>query len=131
MKQALKSSASSRRVALRSTSAGATKAERIVTYTPDPKTTRKFEAERRARLAALETAPAEDIDFSDIPKLDEQFWARAIRPAMFPPVPIDGRVVEWFLRHGGSRGTLMLDINRVLQDYIRAEERKAARKKAG
>ncbi|MBN9304907.1 MAG: hypothetical protein BGO82_10645 [Devosia sp. 67-54] len=100
-------------------------------YALDPKVTRKLAADRRKRLAALETAPDNDTDVPDIPTLDEKFWARAIRPAMFPPVPIDGRVVEWFLKRGGNRGALMFDINRVLQDYIRAQDRKAARKTAG
>ena len=79
----------------------------------------------------MENVSDDEIDFSDIPATDEKFWANAIRPNMYPPVPIDGRVVEWFIARSGNRGGLMFDINRVLQDYIRTEDKKAARKKAG
>src|SRR5882724_5484198 len=126
-----KSSASSRPAALKSTNAGVTKAERIVRYRTDPAVDRKLARDRRKRLEALETVPDSQIDFSDIPPLDEKFWSRAIQPARYPPVPVDARVVEWFMKRSGNRTSLMFDINRVLQDYIRTEEKKAARKKAG
>jgi hypothetical protein len=37
--------------------------------------------ERKAELKALAERPDSEIDYSDIPPLDETFWARATRPA--------------------------------------------------
>lgn len=34
--------------------------------------------ERKAELAALARQPDSEIDYSDIPPLDEAFWARAV-----------------------------------------------------
>jgi uncharacterized protein (DUF4415 family) len=86
--------------------------------------------DREKRLAALENLPDDQIDFSDITELDEKFWARAVQPNMYPPVPIDARVLEWFIKRAGNRTALMFDINHVLQDYVRTQDKKAA-KKAG
>lgn len=103
----------------------------IVSYTPRPLT-----EEERAELRALAARPDDEIDFSDIPKLTEEFWKNAlVNPYMYPPVRLDRRVVEWFRdRSDDDSGSLMLAVNRVLLDHIAAEKKKArkkARKKAG
>ncbi|MBI4920875.1 MAG: hypothetical protein HY834_03935 [Devosia nanyangense] len=90
-----------------------------------------MERGQRQRLAALVNLPDEEIDFSDIPAADEKFLQQAIRPSVYPPVPLDAKVVEWFMKRSGNRMSLMFDVNRVLQDYIKTQDRKAARKKAG
>ena len=42
-----------------------------VNYTPDPKKTVRLTEEQEARLEALSD---EEIDYSDIPELDDDFW---------------------------------------------------------
>jgi hypothetical protein len=39
----------------------------------------KLTPEQRAELAELEKKSDDDIDFSDIPRLTEEFWKRAVR----------------------------------------------------
>jgi hypothetical protein len=41
---------------------------------------------REAELKALAKRPDSEIDYSDIPPLDETFWARAIPNPFFKPV---------------------------------------------
>jgi uncharacterized protein (DUF4415 family) len=63
----------------------------------------------------------EDIDFSDIPELDNDFFknARVVLPK--PKVPItlrvDADVLEWYKSKGGKYQTLM---HAVLKEYANA-----------
>lgn len=41
--------------------------------------------EREAELTALAQRPDSEIDYSDIPPLDEVFWARALPSPFEPP----------------------------------------------
>jgi hypothetical protein len=99
--------------------------EQIVRYQRKPLT-----AEQIARLDALTNRPDDEIDFSDIPEWTEKDFAHAIRPNLYPPVPIDAEVPEWFMERASSKADLIFKLNRVLQNYVRAQKRKAA-KKAG
>ncbi len=47
---------------------------KTVNYTPDPKKKPQLTAEQEAKLAAMSD---EDIDYSDIEELDDDFWDHA------------------------------------------------------
>ena len=125
--KAPKSSASSPRAALKSTSAAATKTENLVRYTTDPQADAELERGKRRRLAALRWRPEAS---GDVPDEDERPIVPrgpSIQPAKYPAVPIDARVVEWFMKQSGDSATMMFDINYVLLDYITEQEKKAAK----
>ena len=42
--------------------------------------------ERKRELRELDGRPDSEIDFSDIPPLDESFWANAVRNPFYRPV---------------------------------------------
>jgi uncharacterized protein (DUF4415 family) len=63
----------------------------------------------------------DDIDFSDIPELDESFFKNAKVVMPKPKVPItlrvDTDVLEWYKSKGGKYQTFM---NAVLKEYAKA-----------
>ena len=66
--------------------------------------------------------PDENIDFSDIPKLDETFWREAelIEPDLTEQITmrVKRSVLEYFKAPGKGYQTRM---NRVLESYVRAQ----------
>ncbi len=71
-----------------------------------------------------------DIDYSDIPKTDEKFWAGA---RVFVPkakthlsVRLDEDVVDWFKRQGPGYQTRM---NAVLRSYVQAVQSAKSQKR--
>ena len=64
----------------------------------------------------------EDIDFSDIPELDESFWQRAklVEPDLTEQVTMRVRrsVLDFFKAPGKGYQTR---INRVLESYVQAQ----------
>ena len=105
--------------------------DRLVRHEPKPLT--KADLKRLRDLAAL---PDDEIDLSDIPELDESFWAKAERGRFYRPVKqqltlrLDGDVVDWFKREAGEDGKgYQTRINQALRDYIAAKQRQD--KKAG
>lgn len=81
------------------------------------------------RLAELEALKDEDIDYSDIPELDEEFFrnARLVMPPDDNKRPIsirvDADVLEWFKAQGAGHLTRM---NAVLRAYMLAARREGA-----
>ncbi|HEY8189373.1 MAG TPA: BrnA antitoxin family protein [Micavibrio sp.] len=73
----------------------------------------------------IEKIRDEDIDFSDIPELDEGFWKNAtlIMPENKQSVHlrVDADVLEWFREQGRGHLTRM---NAVLRSYYEAHKRK-------
>ena len=69
--------------------------------------------------AALEAMEDEDIDYSDIPPLTEEFFEKATLRIPAPQaqrlVEIDSDVLNWFQAQGGEYRAL---INSVLRRYI-------------
>ena len=65
----------------------------------------------------------ENIDFSDIPELDEQFWSNAslVEPDRTEQITmrIKRSVLDFFRAHGKGYQTR---INRVLESYVRAQQ---------
>ncbi len=80
--------------------------------------------ERALTLEELEKVPDEDIDFSDIPELDDRFFenARLLSPSerkRMMTLRIDGDVVEWFKARGPGYQSRM---NAVLRAYMKSQE---------
>lgn len=61
---------------------------------------------QKAELAALAARPESEIDYSDIPPVDEKFWKNVIRNPFYKPtktsttVRIDSDVVHWLRSQG-------------------------------
>lgn len=75
--------------------------------------------------------PDEDIDFSDIPPLGEDFWKNAVRGKFYRPVKkqvtvrLDADVLEYFkAKQHGKRG-YQTAINAALRKVFEEEMRKA------
>ena len=88
------------------------------------KTLAKIEKEpplSKRELAELAAMPDEDIDTSDIPELDDEFWKNA--RVRFPggkerlTVRFDEDMVQWFRSQGSGYQTKM---NTVLRSFYEA-----------
>jgi uncharacterized protein (DUF4415 family) len=61
---------------------------------------------QKAELAALAARPDEEIDYSDIPPLTEEFWKNGVRGKFYRPtktsttVRIDSDVLAWLRGQG-------------------------------
>jgi uncharacterized protein (DUF4415 family) len=86
--------------------------------------------ERIAELKALAERPDSEIDYSDIPPLDDAFWARAVPNPFFKPVKthasvrIDSDVITWLKSYGKGYQTRM---NAILRNAM-IQSRKAHEK---
>ncbi len=93
-----------------------------VNYTPDPQKKPQLTEEQEARLANLED---EDIDYSDIPELDDEFWKNAQVVNLDLTEPVTLRVKRSVLRYfkaGGKKG-YQSRMNAVLESYVKAQEK--------
>ncbi len=76
---------------------------------------------QKAELKALAEMPDSEIDFSDIPPLDETFWKNAVRNPYYKPtktsttVRLDSDVLAWFKSQGKGYQTR---INAVLREAM-------------
>jgi len=76
---------------------------------------------QRAEIKVLAARPDSDIDYSDIPPLDERFWKNAVRNPFYKPTKtaktlrIDSDVLAWFMRKGKGYQT---QINAVLRQAM-------------
>lgn len=77
--------------------------------------------ERKAELKALAEKPDSGIDYSDIPPLDDAFWARAVPNPFFKPIKqhasvrIDADVLAWLKSSGKGYQTRM---NAILREAM-------------
>ncbi|WP_018610176.1 BrnA antitoxin family protein [Uliginosibacterium gangwonense] len=85
--------------------------------------------ERKAELKTLAEKPDSEIDYSDIPPLDEAFWAHAKPNPFFKPVKthasvrIDSDVLAWLKSQGKGYQTRM---NAILREaMLRSQNHKA------
>ncbi|HEY4087580.1 MAG TPA: BrnA antitoxin family protein [Bryobacteraceae bacterium] len=100
--------------------------ENIVRSTHKPLT-----AEQRREIEILASLPDETIDFSDIPELDEKFWANAVRNPFYKPVKkqltvrLDADVIGWLPRKGKGYQTRLNSLLRgaMLKDKQSASHR--------
>ena len=82
---------------------------------------------RVERLKDIEAVRDEDIDYSDIPELDESFWANAelVEPDTSQHVTL--RIKKSVLEHFKAKGAkgYQTRITAVLESYVRAQEQKS------
>ena len=78
--------------------------------------------ERPLEPAAIRAIQDDEIDFSDVPELDESYWreAKLIEPDRTEQISLRVRrsVLQWFKRPGKGYQTR---INRVLETYVQAQ----------
>ena len=83
-----------------------------------------FTDKQKAELEALKTLPDEEIDYSDIPPLDDEFWKNAVRNPFYKPtktsttVRLDSDVLMWLKSKGKGYQTR---INAILRDAMLKE----------
>ena len=82
---------------------------------------------KKQRLKEIEHIQDKDIDYSDIPELDDSFWdnAKIEYPENKKPVTLrlDRDVLEWFKSTGKGYQTR---INAILRSYVEAHKNKAS-----
>ena len=77
--------------------------------------------ERKAQLKALAERREEEIDFSEIPPLDDDFWAKAVRNPFYKPVKvsvavrIDSDIMAWLKNQGKGYQTRL---NAILREAM-------------
>jgi uncharacterized protein (DUF4415 family) len=80
--------------------------KRTVKYEIDLSRPPRLTAAQRAELKALKAKPESQIDYSDIPPLEADFWEKAVRNPFYRPtktsttVRIDSDVLHWLRSHG-------------------------------
>jgi uncharacterized protein (DUF4415 family) len=79
--------------------------------------------DRELTAEELAAIPDEDIDFSDIPELTEDFWANATvhwpdQPKQQVTVRLDADLLDWFKSQGKGYQTR---INAVLRTYYESQ----------
>jgi len=85
------------------------------------KTTLESRTKGKTDFQRLREMRDQDIDYSDIPKLDKSFW-KAAKLAMPQPkdrltIRLDHDLVEWLKQRGSGYQTR---INAILRSYMRA-----------
>jgi uncharacterized protein (DUF4415 family) len=79
---------------------------------------------QRAELEAMKSLPDEEIDYSDIPPLGDEFWKNAVRNPIYKPtktlttVRLDSDVLMWLKSKGKGYQTR---INAILRDAMLKE----------
>jgi uncharacterized protein (DUF4415 family) len=92
-----------------------------VNYTPDPEKQIGLTPEQEARLEALKD---EEIDYSDIAELDDDFWQNVtpVSPDLTQPVTLRVKqsVLQYF-QASGKKG-YQSRMNAVLESYVLAQK---------
>ena len=94
---------------------------KIVRYKIDLTNPPPLTEERKAELKALAERPDSEIDYSDIPPLDDDFWKNAVRNPFYRPtkksttVRVDSDVLAWLKRQGKGYQTR---INAILREAM-------------
>jgi uncharacterized protein (DUF4415 family) len=79
---------------------------------------RRLSEDQLRELQALANRPDDEIDYSDIPPLDDEFWKRAVRNPFYRPlksqltVRVDNDVLAWLRAKGKGYQTR---INAILR----------------
>lgn len=82
---------------------------------------------REAELKALAEKPEAEIDYSDIPAMDNEQWSGAVRGKFYRPlktqasVRIDADVMEWLKRPGKGYQTRL---NAILREAMLRDQNK-------
>lgn len=91
------------------------------------KSTSKRRSNFDEEIARLKRMPDSEIDFSDIPEMDEAFWANA-KLVKHPKkiaisIRLDEDVLQWFRE---NTDPYQREINRVLRTYVEHQRHTAA-----
>ena len=80
---------------------------------------------KEQRLKKINGIKDEDIDYSDIPELDENFWENAVieYPKKKRPITLrlDADILKWFKSMGKGYQT---KINAILRSYYEAHKKR-------
>ena len=99
---------------------------KIVKYKVDLNNPPVLSDEQKVRLEALAKRPDSEVDCSDIPELDENFWKNAVQNPFYKPtkqvttVRIDADVMQWLKAQGKVYQTRM---NKILREAMLNELR--------
>jgi uncharacterized protein (DUF4415 family) len=97
---------------------------KIVKFELDPTSPPPLTDTQKAELEALKAMPDEDIDYSDIPPLGDEFWKNAVRNPFYKPtktsttVRLDSDVLMWLKSKGKGYQTR---INAILREAMLKE----------
>ena len=86
-------------------------------------------AARRRELKKLAEMPDSEIDYSDIPPLDEKFWKNAVRNPFYRPVKhqlrvrLDSDIIAWLKKPGKGYQTRL---NQMLRAAMVKDFKKSA-----
>jgi uncharacterized protein (DUF4415 family) len=84
---------------------------------------------RKRKLTQLGARADAEIDFSEIPPLNDSFWKNAVRNPFYRPVKqqltvrLDADVVAWLRQHGKGYQTRL---NKVLRQAMLKDVKKSA-----
>jgi uncharacterized protein (DUF4415 family) len=108
-----------------------------VTYKIDFLNPPPLTEDQKEELRKLDNMRDEDIDYSDIPPLTDEFFKNAKRGEFYQralkaqlTIRLDADILDWFKRHAKDGKGYQTDINKALRAYVTAQE-KRAQKKAG
>ena len=96
---------------------------KIVRYKVDLQNLPPLTRRQKAELAALARMPDAQIDYSDIPPLDEAFWKNAVQNPFYKPkktsttVRVDADVLAWLKAQGKGYQTRL---NAILRSAMMA-----------
>ncbi len=101
--------------------------KKMVKYEIDLSNPPALTAAQKAELKALRVKPESEIDLSDIPSLQEDFWKKAVRNPFYRPtktsttVRIDSDVLHWLRAHGkGYQSRLNAILRREMLASLKA-----------
>ena len=91
---------------------------KTVSYEVDLKNLPPLSEAQKAELKSLSELPDSEIDYSDIPPLDDVFWKKAVRNPLYKPtktpttVRLDSDVLMWLKSQGKGYQTRINEILR-------------------
>jgi len=94
--------------------------KKTVHYEVDLKNLPPLTEAQKVELKSLSELPDSEIDYSDIPPLDDAFWKKAVRNPFYRPtktpttVRLDSDVLMWFKSQGKGYQTRINDILRLV-----------------
>ena len=94
---------------------------RTVAYEVELNNLPPLTSERKAELKALSEMPDGEIDYSDLPPLDDTFWKNAVQNPFYKPtrtsttVRVDSDVLAWLKGQGKGYQTR---INAILREAM-------------
>ncbi|MDL2210670.1 BrnA antitoxin family protein [Desulfovibrio sp. OttesenSCG-928-O18] len=95
--------------------------KKTVRYEVDLNNPHPLTEKQEAELKALSEMPDSEIDYSDIPPLDDAFWKEAVRNPFYKPtktsttVRVDSDVLAWLKSQGKGYQTR---INTILREAM-------------